>query len=386
MANGCETQKLCVMRAISPKHIVAYSHCPTKAFLMLKSEELLEPTKYDNLLLKFQTKAFENNCNNFTGDIQYYKNGILKKGIEAIRNCDINLIDFDFQSRLILKREGKSSFGRFFYEPVVFIGSNQIGKEDRLELAYLGFLLEKIQNKFPDKGLIIDKEGDNHRIELTNLKKPLKLIISEIQNFDKEQPRLILNRHCSQCSFEGICKAKALKEDNLSLLDRITSKQLDKLEKKGIFTVKQLSFIHKPRRRNKKVKNPPVLYKPELQALAIRTNKTYIQRLPTFDRKHTELFLDIEGLPSDGFFYLFGIVISDNETQKAYSFWADTKHDEKATWQEVLTLLEMYPDSPIYHYGTFEPTAFEKLSKRYKTDIGSIKSRFININYSTLLK
>jgi hypothetical protein len=48
------------MRPISPKHIVAYSQCPTKAFLMLKSEEQFEPTEYDKLLLKFQTKGFEN--------------------------------------------------------------------------------------------------------------------------------------------------------------------------------------------------------------------------------------------------------------------------------------------------------------------------------------
>ena len=78
-----------------------------------------------------------------------------------------------------------------------------------------------MQNKFPDKGLIIDKEGSKHRVELTKLKKPLKSIISEIQSFDQAPPKLILNRHCSQCSFENICKPQAQKEDNLSLLDRI---------------------------------------------------------------------------------------------------------------------------------------------------------------------
>jgi predicted RecB family nuclease len=367
------------MRTISPKHIVAYSQCSTKAFLMLKSEEPFEPTEYDNLLLKFQTSAFDNYCNNFT-DIQDYKDGILKKGFEIIKDCNVNLTEFDFQSKLIFKNESKSSLGKFFYEPVIFLGSNQIAKENRLELAYLGFLFDKIQNKFPDKGIIIDKEGGKHRVELTKLKKPLKSIISEIQSFDQTPPKLILNRHCSQCSFENICKTQAQKEDNLSLLDRITPKQINKLEKKGIFTVKQLSFIYKPRRRNKKVKNPPILYKPELQALAIRTAKTYIQRLPAIDRKPIEIFLDIEGLPDDGFFYLFGILISENTIQNTHSFWADTQQDEKTIWQGVVTLLETYPESPIYHYGTFEPSAFEKLAKRYQTDIEGIKKRFVNIN------
>jgi predicted RecB family nuclease len=367
------------MRTINSEHIVAYSHCPTKAFLMLKSENPFEPTEYDQLLLKFQTRSFENYCNNFA-DIKDYIDGILKKGFEIIKDCEINLSEFDFKGKIIIKNEGKSSLGKFFYEPVVFLGSNQVSKENRLELTYLGFLLEKIQTKFPDKGLIIDKEGGKHRVELTKLKRPLKSIINEIQSFDQVPPKLILNRHCSQCSFENICKTQAQKEDNLSLLDRITPKQINKLEKKGIFTVKQLSFIYKPRRRNKKIKNPPILYKPELQALAIRTTKTYIQRLPALDRKPIEIFLDIEGLPDDGFFYLFGVLVSNNDIQNTHSFWADTLQDEKTIWQNIVTLLKTYPESPIYHYGTFEPSSFEKLAKRYQTDIEGIKKRFVNIN------
>ena len=247
-------------------------------------------------------------------------------------------------------------------------------------MAYLGFLLEKIQNKFPDKGLIIDKRGNKHRVELTKLKKALTTIISEIQDFEQTPPKLILNRHCQECPFENHCKIQAQKEDNLSLLARITPKQINKLEKKGIFTIKQLSFIYKPRRRNKKVKNPPVLYKPELQALAIRTMKTYIQRLPALDRKPVELFLDIEGLPDEGFFYLFGILISDNGNQINHSFWADNLQDEKNAWQHTIEIINAYSESPIYHYGTFEPSAFEKLAKRHQTDMESIKKRFINTN------
>jgi predicted RecB family nuclease len=362
-----------------PKTIVAYSQCPMKAYLIFKSEGLFELTEYENLLLKFQAETFENYCNNFT-DIQGYKDGILQKGFNIIKDCKINLNEFDFDSKLIIKNEGKSSLGNFLYEPVIFLGTNQILIENRLELAYLGFLLEKIQNTFPDKGLIIDKNGNKHRVELTKLKKSLKTVITKIQDFEHTPPKLVLNRHCQQCSFEKHCKAQAQKDDNLSLLARITPKQINKLEKKGIFTVKQLSFIYKPRRRNKKVKNPPILYKPELQALAIRTSKTYIQRLPVLDRKPVELFLDIEGLPDEGFFYLFGILISDGNNQIYHSFWSNTQKDEKKNWQDTIQLINAHPESPIYHYGTFEPSAFEKLAKRHQTDIENIKKRFVNTN------
>ena len=62
------------MRTISPKHIVAHSQCPTKAFLMFKSEVPLEPTEYDKLVLKFQAKAFAKYCDNLT-EIQDYQDG-----------------------------------------------------------------------------------------------------------------------------------------------------------------------------------------------------------------------------------------------------------------------------------------------------------------------
>lgn len=367
------------MPQIKPKHIVDYFQCPTKAYLNTQSFEPLDATDYENLLLKFKKQAFETYSKNYV-NVQDYKDGILKKGFEIIKDCSINIGEFSFESKLIIKNEGKSSLGEFFYQPVIFVGSKQIAQENRLELAYLGFLLQKLQKKFPEKGLIIDKEGGKHHVELAKLSKPLKLIISEIQNFEQSPPKLILNKHCHQCPFENDCKTKAQKEDNLSLLNRITLKQISNLEKKGIFTVKQLSFIYKPRRRNKKVKNPPILYKPELQALAIRTAKTYIQQLPAIDRKPIELFLDIEGLPDEGFFYLFGVIISDNNAQNYNSFWADNKENEKEVWLGIVTLLELYPESPIYHYGTFEPSTFEKLAKRHETNIDSIKTRFININ------
>ncbi|WP_298349151.1 IS66 family transposase [Runella sp.] len=367
------------MKSITSEHIAAYLRCPRKAFLMLNSSETYQLTNYETLLQSFQNQAFEEYLQK-SPDIQGYNNGILKKGFEVIRHCRQHIEGFEFESPILVKNEGKSALGKFYYEPALFLGTNLISKENRLELAFLGYLLEKIQNKFPEKGVIIDKSGGKHRVELSKLKKQIKAVVAEIQDFEANPPKLLLNKHCSQCSFETFCKTQAQKEDNLSLLDRITIKQISKLEKKGIFTVKQLSFIYKPRRRNKRVKNPPISYKPELQALAIRTEKTYIQRLPSIDRKPVELFLDMEGLPDDSFYYLFGVLVVENEKSKHYSFWVDSPKDESENWQKVVHLIDSYPESPIYHYGTFEPSAFEKLAKKHQTNIESIKKRFVNIN------
>lgn len=367
------------MISIDSKHIIAFSQCPQKAYLLLNSSNSIENSEYENLLVTFQQKAIASFLQNFP-NAQSYQNGILKKGFEAIRNVEISFDAFHFSSPLLVKKEGKSALGKFHYEPTVFIGTNKITKENKIELAFFGYLLEKTQNKFPVKGVIVDKNGYQHRTELGKLKRQVQVIIAEIQDFEKNPPKLILNRHCTVCQFKEMCKEKAIKEDNLSLLDRVTAKQIGKLEKKGIFTVKQLSFTYKPRRKGKRTKNPPLIFKSELQALAIRTEKTYIQKLPDLERKTTEIFLDIEGLPDDGFYYLFGCLITENDHQIYQQFWADTPQDEETIWKEIIQLIEAYPESPIYHYGTFEPSTFEKLAKRYQINIEDIKKRFVNAN------
>jgi len=78
----------------------------------------------------------------------------------------------------------------------------------------------------------------------------------------------------------------------------VTARVARKYENKGIFTVKQLSYLFKPRKRKKDNRKPSqVRHQFELQALAIRENKIYLQETPALDREAIELFLDIEGIP-----------------------------------------------------------------------------------------
>jgi predicted RecB family nuclease len=105
---------------------------------------------------------------------------------------------------------------------------------------------------------------------------------------------------------------QAEKDDNLSLLSHATAKVLKHYEKKGIFTVKQLSYLYKPRRRNKRAKKSPLrLHNLELQSLAIETNKIYLHELPQLTRKPIELFLDIEGIPDEQYEYLIRLLVCD---------------------------------------------------------------------------
>src|SRR5205807_2481806 len=80
----------------------------------------------------------------------------------------------------------------------------------------------------------------------------------------------------------------------------------------GIFTVRQLSYLFRPRRKRKNVQDTPEQHRLELQALALRTDKTYQHELPVPDRQPVELFLDIEGVPDRHLYYLIGLLVCED--------------------------------------------------------------------------
>ena len=117
-----------------------------------------------------------------------------------------------------------------------------------------------------------------------------------------------------------------------------------------------------------------------MQALAIRTGKTYLHELPTLTRSRIECFLDIEGVPDRQAYYLFGLVVCRDGAAVYQAFWADTAAQEGQAWRQLLTTLAGYPEAPVYHYGQYERRALATLAKRYQTDGDGVQRRLVNLN------
>jgi len=160
----------------------------------------------------------------------------------------------------------------------------------------------------------------------------------------------------------------------------MTTKLIRRYHRKGIFTVTQLSYLFKPRRKRKRTKKTHILFKPELQALAIRTEKIYIQELPELPRHKVELFLDIEGIPDQNFYYLIGLLVCENGNSTYHYFWANTTQDEERIFYDFLEEVDRHPEVSIYHYGSYEPRAIDRMAKRYQTNCDVLKKRLVNIN------
>jgi predicted RecB family nuclease len=114
--------------------------------------------------------------------------------------------------------------------------------------------------------------------------------------------------------------------------------------------------------------------------LAIRSKKIYIHAAPTTSKNNPSLFLDIEGILDQDFYYLFGLLVVNGNKKTYYAHWADDKREELAAWTDLLKAISRFPDAPIYHYGNYEARAVDHLQKRHALDSPSIKDRLVNAN------
>jgi predicted RecB family nuclease len=178
-------------------------------------------------------------------------------------------------------------------------------------------------------------------------------------------PALRLNRHCAECEFHARCRQQAIEKDDLSLLDGLNETELRKYTSRGIFTVTQLSYAFRPRRRPRRLRHKREKYHHSLRALAIREGKIHVLGTPELKIEGTPVYLDVEGLPDREFYYLIGAYVKTAQAVVHHSLWADTSDQEKQIWREFLHLLSETDHPVLIHYGSFETTFLARMSARY---------------------
>ena len=182
---------------------------------------------------------------------------------------------------------------------------------------------------------------------------------------DKSPPDLILNLNCPECKYQDRCRQKAIEKDDLSLLTGMAEKERKKLNSKGIFTVTQLSYTFRPRRRSKRQRDKSEKYHYSLKALAIREKKIHIVGNPEIKIEGTPVSLDVEGLPDRDFYYLIGLRIRKGESIVQHSLWANSTEDEETIWRGFIYILRTIDNPILVHYGSFEKTFLKKMCERY---------------------
>jgi predicted RecB family nuclease len=295
-----------------------------------------------------------------------------------------NNLESSIQAVEKLPLEGQDQPEQFI--PIRFIFTNKLTHYDKLLLVFDVFALSEMLGIKGGFGKII--HGDDQmtlRVKTSLLTNEVKKITEKIAAMLSSQsaPELILTRHCAECEFQARCKQKAIEVDDLSLLSGMTEKERNRHRSKGIFTVNQLSYTFRPRRTSKRAKNPSKPHYLGLQALSIRENTIHIHGNPQLPHSKTCVYLDIEGLPDNRFYYLIGaLVVSDNQ-ETFHTFWADQESDEQIIFTKFAETICKLENFQVLHYGNYESVALRrikpKLSEFHRSRIDMVLERATNV-------
>jgi predicted RecB family nuclease len=347
---------------------MSYLLCPYKARLLLEDRSS-QPTDHETLVAQLDgaynplaRAALSRECVSVPA-------GSDSAGNRPLITFDTRIEHDSFEFILdALKQETDGPRNELRYLPVVFCRSDRIPPSEELRLALGGHALRFAQASCPATGIIVYGPNCSFKTVWLTPKYPAaERIMAELLSLatGQRRPPLILNNHCRACEFQLSCREEAKKQDNLSLLHRMTEKTIRQYNRKGIFTVNQLSYTFHPRRRSKRAKVSGRPHSYPLQAMAIRDHKVYVLDLPTLASADTQVFIDMEGDPAGHFVYLIGLVIIGHGQEMCYSFWADTKEDEEAIFEQLDRVLSGMADPVLFHYGLYESRVLKRAALRW---------------------
>jgi len=299
-----------------------------------------------------------------SGDISH---AVLSKAYEYIFGGYLSKNECKIQVDILKKVNTKSNLGDHSYIPVALIGNEITSKQNKLILSLTGWWLYYFQGIQAELGEIIyGNQIKVQKVHLIRFHSEIKPLLQRIERLSirSERPLRIPKSHCSVCEFKVFCRSLALEQDHLSLLSGINEREIIKYNNKGIFTVNQLSYTFRPRRRKKKYTNVTPRHNHALKALSLRENKTYVYKAPALPNTNTKIYFDFEGLPELPFCYLIGMIISHNGLISDNSFWADSKDEENEIFLRFISTIEQYDNVSLYHYGNYEIKHLKRISKK----------------------
>jgi predicted RecB family nuclease len=387
---------------------LSYLRCPYKACLLLEGRSG-QRTDYETLIADLDSgykplaqAALYRSCAGVAAATDRADN--------VFRHRDPPLVTFDakiehgsFELILdALKPETDGPHGEPRYLPVIFCQTDRVQRFEDLRLALGGHVIRLVQGSCPATGIVVHGANCSLKtVQLTPKYPATERIVAELVSLATGQcrPPLILSSNCRACEFQQFCMDEAKKQDNLSLLHRMTEKTIRQYNHKGIFTVNQLSYTFHPRRKSKRAKARGRPHSYPLQAMAIRDQKVYVLDLPVLASADTKAFIDMEGDPDGRFVYLIGLLVVRDGQETCHSFWADTREDEAAIFEQLDRALTGLADPRVFHYGRYEArvlkraascSAQSKLSQiadiRLTNVLSEVYSRIYFPTYSNSLK
>ena len=353
---------------------VAYLACPTKCYLQFKGEVgagsdytawvVTRTESYCREGIQKLTAVYSLELCSGSLDSGQWKNASWHFTLDQI----IRTQDWEASFQVVqrIPPEGTNSSPQFI--PIRFVPNNKLSNADKMVAAFEALVLAKsLSIKVGVAKITHGEKWSVYSVKVNLLSRAVHKAVNQTAALLSATypPDLILNRHCPECEFQDRCRKQTVEKDDLSLLPNLTDKDRARFNGKGLFTVTQLSYTFRPRRRIKRLAGQPEKYHHALKALAIREQKIHVVGKPELHIDGTIIFFDVEGLPDRDFYYLIGVRLENKNGVERYSLWADSMQDEGRIWKEFLNILSGADHPTLMHYGSYETTFLKRMCDRY---------------------
>ncbi len=308
--------------------------------------------------------------------------------------------EFDF---LIINKELKSKFGDYSYEVIDTKYSNKPKPDHIIQLGMYTYMLENTQGVLPKRFTIVLKDMVRENVQVNQVNEFFKIHRENYEKFvgngvDKQKPERC--SFCSTCEWQEECEKIWIKEDNLNQVGGLTKVHLKKLLELKIDTANKLSKQNPDKilKGFRKEISQRLITQAKLQKEYEKTNVPIHQPNPNNlngikgfnllpEPSECDLYFDIESVEdhiySGGLEYLLGIYYIENGKEKFKALWSHNKEDEKKNLIKFFDFtkshFKKYPNSKIYHYGSYEITALLKLTSFHKVK-GIEYDHYLNLN------
>lgn len=300
----------------------------------------------------------------------------MEAGVEAIYQGHLRTKYYEGIPDLLLRREGASKFGEWYYVPVDIKSSYDLKEDYKYQLVLYALMLGDLQGLEPPKAGIITVEGKMIEFSVEGFKEKFFDTLEEIETIMAgTKPPIQLAKACTNSPWFECCVADAEAADDIALLYKVDKRALTALREFGIRTVEDARRVD-PDAFGDKI---PYLKKNGLermkfQAESLKTKKIFLRRSVQIPEAPVEIYFDIEGDPLQSVDYLFGVLIRDRAagTEVYRPFIAEHPEHEAALWREFVDWIKTLPgDYVVFHYAAYEQTRLSLFTQKYGTDMSA---------------
>jgi predicted RecB family nuclease len=350
----------------------AYLQCKYKAWRMENGEkgvihaytDLIDQLQNEYVSIAAKT-LLSKAKSNIAVTLPAFTSDLIAQRHLIILNTTVDYKHFSFHCDGLKRINNDAAISAYLYEPVLFSVSPRIREEHRLSLAFAAFVLGKVQGVQPDQGTIVFGNSCSvMNVQLRGKHDKFKKQLDELTGMlsRRRKPDLFLNKHCEICPFRDQCRNEAIDQDSLSLLSGMKEQDIAKENNKGIFTVHQLSYTFRPRRRPNHLKDRPPPYYHSLRAQALREKKVYVFQRPEIPKCAVNLFIDLEGDSTGDSVYLIGALATFGENTEFQSFWADDHAQESEILNDLWNFIAGFENPHIFFYGAYDSKALRRMA------------------------